>query len=172
MSYAGTPPAELLPHVRRHLDYIAGLVDARMTLTGRRRLLTAGGWLSLLAATLHIDLRHGAAAEAWLVTAEQMAGQAGHAEIVAWCYETRAWNVLTDGQYRQALALSQQAQATAPTGSSALIQATAQEGRAWARLGRPPETRAALNRVAQLVSDLHTPEHPEHHYEYDPAKAG
>jgi hypothetical protein len=171
ISYAGTPPAELLPRVRRHLTYITVLSDARMTLAQRRRLLVAGGWLALLAATLHIDLRQGDAAEAWLLTAEEMAGHAGHEEIAAWCFETRAWDVLTADRYREALELSQRAQAIAPAGSSALIQATAQEGRAWARMGAAQDTRHALERVARLVSNLPTPEHPEHHYRYDPAKA-
>ncbi|GAA2327644.1 helix-turn-helix transcriptional regulator [Dactylosporangium salmoneum] len=171
MAYAGTAPAELLPRVRRHIAYVTHLTDARMTLAQRRRLLIAGGWLSLLAATLHVDLRQVDAAEAWLATAEQMAGHAGHDEIRAWCYETRAWEVLTAGRYRDALELSRQAQAIAPAGSSALIQATAQEGRAWARMGAAGETRGALERVARLVSNLATPENPEHHYRYDPAKA-
>jgi hypothetical protein len=171
MAYAGTPPQQLLPRVRRHLGYVAHLVEARQTLEQQRRLLVAGGWLSLLAATLHIDLRQGRAAHAWLVTAEQLAGSAGHDEIRAWCYETRAWQVLTDGRYRDALTLAQRAQASALTGSSAHIQATAQEGRAWARMGRPAETRDALARVARLAGNLTTPDHPEHHYRYDPAKA-
>ena len=54
---------------------------------------------------------------------------------------------------------------------SAFIQATAQEGRAWARLGAAAETRAALSRVEALVSPLPMPERPEHHYRYDPPKA-
>jgi tetratricopeptide (TPR) repeat protein len=171
MSYAGTPPAELLPRVRHHLGYVTALTEGRMTIAQRRALLITGGWLSLLAATLHIDLRQGHTAEAWLITAEQMARQAGHDEIIAWCYETRAWDVLTAGRYRQALDLSRQAQAIAPAGSSAMIQATAQEGRASARMGRSAETRSALNRVTRLVSNLATPDDPEHHYRYDPAKA-
>lgn len=171
MAYAGTLPATLLPYVRRHLDYVAELVPARMTVSGRRRLLAVGGWLSLLVATLHIDIRHRAAAEAWLVTAEQMAHQAEHAGIAAWCLETRAWEVLTDGRCDAALDLAQQARAMAPAGSSAMIQATAQEGRAAARLGRATETRAALDDVARLVGNLPAPERPEHHYVYDPTKA-
>src|SRR5207247_1106052 len=50
------------------------------------------------------------------------------------------------------------------------IQATAQEGRAWARLGDRVSTRDALHRAARLASALDPPEHPEHHYQYDPAK--
>ena len=144
MAYAGTPPAQLLPQVRRHLDYVSRLIEARKTLEQHRRLLVTGGWLSLLAATLHIDLRQGRAASAWLVTAEQMAGSAGHDEIRAWCYETRAWDVLTHGRFAEALALAQVARANAPVDSSAFIQATAQEGRAWARMGRPYQGRSFI----------------------------
>jgi hypothetical protein len=51
VAYPGTPPAELLGRVRRHLGYLARLLDARKTFDEHRRLLVAGGWLSLLAAT-------------------------------------------------------------------------------------------------------------------------
>jgi tetratricopeptide (TPR) repeat protein len=171
MAYATTPPAELLPRVGRHLDYVSSLVDARKTLVQQRRLVIVGGWLSLLRATLHIDLRQSAAADAYLLTAAEMAGQAGHREIAAWVLETRAWDVLTAGDFRQALLLSQRAQAIAPRGSSALVQATAQEGRAWARLGDRTRTSKMLGRVEQLTGNRPAPEHPEHHYQYDPAKA-
>lgn len=170
-AYATSRPEDLLPLVRRHLAFVARLVDARKTLDQHRRLLVVGGWLSLLGATVHIDLRQRGAAEARLTTADQMAEYAGHAEIEAWCLETRAWDVLTVGDYRQAVALSQRAQAIAPLRSSAHIQATAQEGRAWARMGQRAQTRDALDRVARLVSSLPTPDRPEHHYRYDPEKA-
>lgn len=170
IAYQGTPPAQLLPDVRRHLGYVAGLVDKRMTLAQRRRLLAAGGWLSLLGATLHIDLHQRVPAEAQLATAEALAQHTGDREIAAWCLETRAWDALTEGQYRAAVDLSLAAQRIAPRDGSALIQATAQEGRAWARLGDGKATRDALDRVALLVSSLPDPEHPEHHYQYDPAK--
>nr|BFE57671.1 hypothetical protein GCM10020063_021970 [Dactylosporangium thailandense] len=38
-------------------------------------------------------------------------------------------------------------------------------------MGNAGETRDGLERVARLVSNLSTPEHAEHHYRYDPAKA-
>jgi hypothetical protein len=62
--------------------------------------------------------------------------------------------VLTAGDYRWAVDISQAAQEIAPKSGSAFIQATAQEGRAWARLGAAPQTRAALGRVEALVSPL------------------
>jgi transcriptional regulator with XRE-family HTH domain len=171
MAYATTPPAELLPRVRRNLDYVGQLIDARKTLAQHRRLLVVGGWFALLRATLHIDLRQAAAADAYLMTAGQLAEQAEHQEIAAWCLETKAWDVLTSGDFRRALELSQHAQAIAPAGSSALVQATAQEGRAWARLGDQAQTRRVIDRVGHLSDRRPAPELPEHHYQYDPAKA-
>jgi transcriptional regulator with XRE-family HTH domain len=170
IAYPGTPPAVLLPRVRRHLGYVTGLVGSRSTLAEHGRLLVTGGWLSLLAATCSIDLGMFDAAAAHLATAGQLARETGHAELAAWCLETRAWQVLTAGDYRQAAAISQAAQRLAPDGSSAQVQATAQEGRAWARIGDSRATYAALRRVEALVSPLPMPQDPEHHYRYDPAK--
>ncbi|GAA4188111.1 hypothetical protein [Microbispora amethystogenes] len=171
ITYCGTPPRELLMRVRRHLAYVSQLMDGKKTLAEHRRLLMAGGWLSLLAATCLIDLRRFPAAAARLRTAAQFAKDTEHREIAAWCLETEAWQALTTGDYRRALDLSQAAQRVAPRSGSAYIQATAQEGRAWARLGAAKETHAALSRVAQLVEPLPVPDRPEHHYRYDPAKS-
>ncbi len=170
-AYPGTPPADLLGRVRGYLGYVGRLLDARTTLAEHRRLLVTGGWLSLLSATCLIDLHRDHAASAHLRTAVQLACETGHAEIAAWCLETQAWQVLTTGDYRRAVDISQAAQRLAPHKGSAYIQATAQEGRAWARLGAAPETRAALARVETLVSPLPMPDRPEHHYRYDPAKS-
>ena len=170
IAYHATPPAVLLPEVRRYLGYVAQLVDKRMTLAQRRQLLTAGAWLSLLGATLHIDLKQRLAARARLDTARSLAEHVDHAEIAAWCLETAAWDAITEGDYRAALDLSKAAQRTAPRGGSARIQATAQEGRAWAKLGERRATRDALRRVERLVSPLPAPDQSEHHYRYDPDK--
>lgn len=171
VAYHRTPPSALLPRVRACLGYVTGLLDGRATLSQRRRLLVSGGWLSLLAATVLADLHDEGAALAYLRTAAQLAGETGHAEITAWTFETRAWIEVTAGRYREAAALAAAAQEAAPRGTSALIQATAQEGRAWARLGDQARTRSALARVEALASPLRPPEMPEHHYQYDPAKA-
>lgn len=170
-AYPRSAPDPLLARTRRHLDYVARLMDVRMTPAERRRLVVVGAWLSLPAATCDIDLGRHAAAGARLRTAAQLAGHAGHPEIVAWTLETRAWQAVTDANYRAAVALSRGAQEIAPHGGSAFIQATAQEGRAWARLGAGRETRDALGRVERLVAPLAMPERPEHHFHYDPAKS-
>lgn len=169
--YPSTPPAELLADVRQHVDYVMRLVEARTTLREHHRLLVIAGWLALLAATLYIDLSKRGLAAAWLATAASLAQETEHAEIFAWRYETEAWQVLTDGDYPRAVTLSQAAQQMAPRGSSAAIQATAQEGRAWARLEAAKDTYAAINRVIELAATLPKPDRPEHHYRYDPDKA-
>ncbi|MEU0846042.1 helix-turn-helix transcriptional regulator [Streptomyces sp. NPDC005962] len=171
MAYPITPPQDLLERVREHTSYVAHLMDARKTLKEHRRLLVTGGWLSLLGATLHIDLKQENAATARLQTAAALAKQADHQEIEAWCYETEAWRVLTAGNFAHAAKLSQMAQGIAPVGSSAKIQATAQEGRAQARLGNSDETYSAIKRVQDMAATLSRPDRPEHHYRYDPAKA-
>ncbi|MFC9220863.1 helix-turn-helix domain-containing protein [Streptomyces hygroscopicus] len=171
MAYPITPPQQLLQHVRKHSAYVSRLLDSRKTLNEHRRLLVVGGWLSLFGATLHIDLKQEGAATAKLQTAVALAKQAEHSEIQAWCLETEAWRVLTSGDYSRAVQLSQAAQAIAPPGSSALIQSTAQEGRARARLGQAKETYTAIDRVQKLSGALQQPDTPEHHYQYDPAKA-
>ncbi|MEF3116310.1 hypothetical protein [Streptomyces chrestomyceticus] len=142
-----------------------------MTLAEQRRLYAVGGWFQLLGATLHIDLHQDLAATARLQTAATLAQHAEHREIEAWCYETDAWRVLTDGQYGRALELSLVAQQLAPTGSSAEIQATAQEGRARARLGERTETYAAIDRVQRKAVSMVPHKGTEHHYQYDPAKS-
>ncbi|MBO2456073.1 hypothetical protein [Actinomadura violacea] len=170
-AYPRSAPDALLGRTRRHLGYVGRLMDVQMTLAERRRLVVVGAWLSLLAATCDIDLGRRSAAAARLRTAAQLAEHAGHPEIVAWTVETRAWQAVTDGDYREAVTLSRGAQEIAPHGGSAFIQATAQEGRAWARLGAGPETRDALGRVERLVAPLAVPTLPEHHFRYDPAKS-
>jgi hypothetical protein len=134
-------------------------------------LLVTVGWLSLLASTCHIDLGEASAAAARGHLAWKLADEAGHREIAAWCLETRAWNQLTDGKFAEAAELSRAAQSMAPVGSSAFIQATAQEGRALARIGDRAGSYIALRKVARLVSGLNTPDRPEHHFRYDPAKS-
>jgi transcriptional regulator with XRE-family HTH domain len=170
-AYPTTPPGELLVRIRRHLGYAGRLLDGRMTLAQHRRLLVVVGWLALLASTCHIDLGQTADAAARGHLAWKLSEEAGHREIAAWCLETRAWQQLTSGKYTAAADLARSAQSLAPEDSSAYIQATAQEGRALARLGDRKGTYAALRRVARLVSGLSVPDRPEHHFRYDPAKS-
>ena len=116
MAYPVTPPQQLLQRLRRQLSYVSGIMDASKTLDEHRRLVVIGAWLSLLAATVHVDLEQQAAATARLRTAASSARHAGHDEIRAWCLETEAWRVLTNGACRQAVDLSCAAQELATAG--------------------------------------------------------
>ncbi|MFJ6544462.1 helix-turn-helix domain-containing protein [Streptomyces sp. NPDC091385] len=171
MAYPKSEPEDLLRKVRKHSAYVTKLLDAKKTLSEHRHLLIIGGWLSLLGATVHIDLMEDDAATARLQTAATLAREAEHPEIEAWCYETEAWRVLTDGDYVRAAELSRAAQEIAPADTSAMIQATAQEGRAHARLGNASDTYSAIDRVQSMSAAMGSPNTPEHHYRYDPAKS-
>ncbi|MGH4031078.1 helix-turn-helix domain-containing protein [Actinomycetota bacterium Odt1-20B] len=168
--YPSSHPQDLLERVRKYSAYVGHLLDAKKTLSEHRQLLVLGGWFSLLGATLHIDLNQEDAATARLQTAMTLAKHAGHTEIQAWCFETDAWRILTDGNYAKAVELSRAAQSLAPKGSSVEIQSAAQQGRAHARLGQPKETYDAISRVESLVAAMQFPDAPEHHYQYDPGK--
>jgi transcriptional regulator with XRE-family HTH domain len=125
-AYPTTASHVLLPRIRRHLTYVTTLVSSgrRITLDQHRRIVVAGGWLSLLTATVLIDLRRNDAAAGHLRTANEMAAHTEHDEIRAWCLETRAWNALITDDPATALDLAQAAQAVALAGSSAQLRAT------------------------------------------------
>ncbi|MEV7197749.1 helix-turn-helix transcriptional regulator [Streptomyces sp. NPDC093510] len=171
VAYQTAQPSALLRDVRRHSAYVTKLLDERTTLGEHRRLLILGGWLSLLAATLHVDLREAGAATSRLRTAALLAQHAEHPEIRAWAYETQAWRALTAGDYQRAVELSRAAQGIAPRGGSVAVQATAQEGRARARLGEKAAAYGAIERVQRLASTMVMRARPEHHFQYDPDKA-
>jgi len=91
LAYASASPADLLRRTTAYLDYTTSLLGGRMTLREHRRLLVTTAWLSLLAATSLTDLGRVDAATAHLRNAVQIADEAEHAELRAWCLETRAW---------------------------------------------------------------------------------
>lgn len=172
-AYPASTPDELSPRLRTQLTYVQQLISAgRLSLSAHRRLVELAGWLCLLTATVHIDRVEHDAASAYLRTAESLAGHAEHVEIRAWCAETEAWRQLTSGDAQAALTLAQRAQQLAPRGSSAGIQATAQVGRARARLGDAAGTYRALETVHALADGLERRHEPEHHYQYDTGKLG
>jgi len=169
-SYTSTPPAELLIPLRAYRGYTVGLLDGRTTLAQRRKLTVTAGWLSLLAAICQIDLHQYRAAALNLEAARSMAVEADEPQLVAWVLETQAWQALTDGHYRDSLALCQAGRDLVPVGTSAHVQLTVQEARALARLGLPTDTHRRLDAAAGSLDRMPRPEHPEHHFQFDPRK--
>ncbi|AUS78096.1 XRE family transcriptional regulator [Actinoalloteichus sp. AHMU CJ021] len=173
IAYSSAAPSLLLPQVTSHLGYVSELLDGpKLSLSAHRRLVVAGAWYSLLAATIHIDLNQHDAATARLRAAASLARHAGHDEIRAWAAETEAWRQLTAGQLRRAYDLTKAARYLAPVGSSIHVQATAQQGRVLARLGDSESTYHAVDSVNSLAADLPTldADEREHHYRYDGTK--
>ncbi|GAA2335860.1 hypothetical protein GCM10009854_09700 [Saccharopolyspora halophila] len=173
IAYPSAAPVELLPHVTGYLGYVSDLLDGpNLSLSVHRRLVAAGAWCSLLAATLHIDVGQNTAATARLDTAASLAREVGHEEVRAWVAETEAWRQLTAGNLHRAHDLTKSARAIAPAGSSIEVQAAAQQGRVLARLGDAEGTYRAVEAVNSLAADLPVldADEREHHYRYDGTK--
>jgi transcriptional regulator with XRE-family HTH domain len=167
--YTRTPPQELLTQVRRRSRDVVRLLDGRTTLGQRRRLLLAGGWLSLLAATVHVDLGHRVAARIARDTATALGRETGEAELIAWAVEGAAWEAVVDQEWPEALQLSRAGQQIAPAGRSAAVQLAAQEARAAARLSDSHAVSRALHRASgALESQPEGP--PDHHFVFDARK--
>jgi transcriptional regulator with XRE-family HTH domain len=137
-SYTRLPPNELLRDVRTRASQIGRLLDGRATLAQRRRLLTAAGWLALLAATLHVDLGQRVAAAAVRTVAQSLGRETEQDEIGAWVCEVDTWTALVDQDWPRAAELAEAGEAIAPVGSPAAAQLAVQSARAAARLGDGP----------------------------------
>jgi tetratricopeptide (TPR) repeat protein len=147
---ADAPPGPLLPAVRAQRHYLGRLLDGRLTLGQRRRLLAAAGWLSVVLARLYFEAGDRDAADASREAALRLARQAGNAELVAWVHEAGAWWALVDGRLREAIRLSRSGQDRAPPASAAAVQLALHEAQAWRQLGDPDEAAGALRQAALL----------------------
>jgi len=169
-SYTSTLPAELLASLHAHRSYVGTLLDGRTTLAQRRQLMAFAGWLSLLTAIVNVDLHRRRAAAANLDAARTIGQELDHPELLAWAIEIEAWQALTDHRYGEAAALCRTGREPAPADTSAHVQLAVQEARASARLGLAPETHRLLDEAADALDRMPPPEHPEHHFVFDPCK--
>jgi hypothetical protein len=169
-TYSSGPPGAVRGEARRQLRHVTLLLGGRLTLQQRRQLLVAAGWLSLLASAQHFDVGDRAAADATRELAFHLGRQAGHHEIIAWSFETKAWFAVCDGRYREAVDFARAGQGLAGRGTSASVQLAVQEARGWARSGDKGEVRHAMRRASVALRRLPRPAHPEHHFVFDPAK--
>jgi Helix-turn-helix domain len=143
-----TPPELQIPAVRAQRRYVGRLLAGRTTIAGRRRLLVAAGWLSVLLAELYFDAGDREAAEANRDTAHRLARQAGHAELAARAVGSLASWALADGRFRDAVELAWAGQDLAPPASAAAIQLALDEAQAWTSLGDRREAAAARHLAA------------------------
>jgi hypothetical protein len=167
--YATRPATELRVEAHGWIREVTRLLHRPTGLAAHRELLTAAGWLALLVGCVEYDLGMRAGAEATRTAARQLGEEAGHPEIVAWSYEMAAWFALTQARYRGVLSAAHSGRAAAPRGSAA-VQLTAQEAKAYARLGDPAGVRDALSRGRALLDQMDGPDRPDHHFVVDPDK--
>jgi transcriptional regulator with XRE-family HTH domain len=145
---AGTPPGELIPAVLAQLRYLGRLLERRPTLAQHRRLLVAAGSLSVLLAQLFFEAGDREAAEASRDAAFRLARLARHDELAAWSVEALASWALTDGRFRDALALARDGQDLAPPASAVAVQLALDEAEAWTSLGDPAQAAGARHQAA------------------------
>lgn len=169
-SYTSTPPADLLASLRTYRAYVGNLLDGRTTLAQRRQLMAFAGWLSLLTAIVDVDLHRRRAAAANLDAARTIGHELDHVELLAWAIEIEAWQALTDHHYDEAATLSRTGRDLASPNTSVHVQLAVQEARASARLGLTRETHRLLDNAARALDRMPPPEHPEHHFVFDPRK--
>jgi tetratricopeptide (TPR) repeat protein len=133
--------------------------------------LVQAGWLAALLGCLHYDLGQRELAEAARQGAWQFGRQTGHGELMGWACEMACWFAITEGRFEDVLEFAHKGQAVAGT-SSAMVQLTLQEAKAYARMGPSfaQEARDALENGAHILGQLPTPSRPEHHFVFDHTK--
>ncbi|MBB5857856.1 XRE family transcriptional regulator [Amycolatopsis umgeniensis] len=165
--YARRPPAELIPEGRRWLRLLLKL--PRLTLRQQRDVHELAGWLALLVGCLEYDLGDRTSAEASRRSALSLGRESGSGGILGWAHEMRAWFSLTRGDYRDVTLAAKAGQAVAGN-HSVSVQLAAQEAKAWARMGRRKEMRAALEKGRKLLDAMPYPDNIDNHFVVDPNK--
>jgi transcriptional regulator with XRE-family HTH domain len=173
-AYPSASAGELRARTKQRLNYIARLLQGRLTLAQHRELLVTIGWLALLPGCVHYDLGDREQAEAARQAAYQAGLQAGHGEIIAWSYEMAAWFALTEGRYHDVIDYARAGQQHAGL-TNAMIQLVLQQARGQARFSQRREVHASLDHAsldhgARLLEQLPRPEHPENHVVFDHTK--
>jgi transcriptional regulator with XRE-family HTH domain len=167
-AYPTTDAAQLRTRTTAYLRYVLGRLDGRTTLAHHRELLVRAGWLALLLGCVVYDLGDRPAAGQARRLAFQLGRQAEHGQIIAWSYELGAWYALLEGRYPHVVDLSNRGLQHAGV-SSAAVQLTLQAGRGYARMG-DTQARTYLDAGRKILEQLPDPEHPEHHFVFDPDK--
>lgn len=167
--YPYMPAEQLIQEGRSWLRRVDGLRGHRLTLTQLTEVLVLAGWLALLVGCVENDMGLRTAAEQTRKMALSLGEQTGHAEIVGWAQEMRAWMALTDGDYRGVIAASR-AGTDAAGSHGVTVQLLAQEAKAWARIGDRRQMEVALDRGRNLLDRLPYPENLDHHFHVDPSK--
>lgn len=167
-AYPTMPGPELRDRSKRLMDYALKLLDRRTTLTQYRELLVQVGWLACLLGCVHYDVLDRLAADTARRAALTLGEQAGHGEIIGWSFEIQAWFALTEHRWEDVIAASAAGCGRAGV-TSAGVQLVLQEAKARALMG-DDRAHEAIQRGRRILDQLPSPEHPENHFIFDPAK--
>jgi hypothetical protein len=132
--YAYRDAEELRAETHVWLRRIASMLRKPVGLHAHAELLTASGWLALLAGCLEYDMGLRTAAEVTRAAAQKLGEEADNPEVVGWSYEMSAWFALTQTRYRDVIAASNAAQHYSRK-HPVVVQLVAQEAKALARMG-------------------------------------
>lgn len=167
--YPYADSAQLVREGRTWLRRVEGIRSHRLSLSQYREVLVLAGWLALLVGCVENDMGQRSAAEQTRKMALSIGLDTGHAEIVGWAYELRAWFALTDGDYRGVLEAAQAGTAATST-HGVSVQLLAQQAKAWARLGDRRQMEVSLDRARQIMDTLPYPDNLDHHFVVEPSK--
>ena len=167
--YARAPSGRLLDEGRQWLSRLTHLLNRRLSLDQHRDVLRQAGFLALLVGCLEYDQGLTTRAEASRALGLSLGSESGSTEVVGWAFELQAWQALTQGDFRAAIAAGEAGRAVAPSGGPT-VALTAQTARAWARIGQRREVEVALDRARDLLEALPRPENPDNHFVVDPAR--
>jgi transcriptional regulator with XRE-family HTH domain/tetratricopeptide (TPR) repeat protein len=168
-AYAYMPSGELLSQIRGWQAHVAGMLDARKTLSQHRDLLASAGWLFLIGGCVEYDMGKRETAELSRRSALEIAREIGHAEIAGWAWEMEAWFALTQGRVSDIISACE-AGHRADSVNSVGVQLYAQQAKAYARMGDGKQVRSSLDMGRAWLERLPRPTHPEHHFIIDPDK--
>lgn len=169
-SYSATRPRDLLREVAALRGQVRRMLEGKLTLEQRRRLLVSAAWLSLLLACVQFDVGERVAASVSRDVTLRLAEQAAQTELMAWSFEVLAWWAVDEGRYREAVQFSRAGIELADERTSARVQLGVQEARAWSRAGDAREAQASLEGARVALDKLPEPEHPDDHFVFDPPK--
>lgn len=167
--YSHADASALVKQGQQWLNKMIGLLNKRLTLSRRRKILNNAGMLALLVGCLEYDLGDSRTAEATRRMALELGKESGEPGIVGWAHEMLAWFHLTAGNFRAVIPVAEAGVLAAPNHSVA-VQLFGQIGKAYARLGKPEKVHEALENGSNLLSSLPYPERPDNHFVVDPDK--
>jgi hypothetical protein len=167
--YPFMPSEQLRVEGQQWLRRITHLLNQRLTLNQHREVLALAGWVALLLGCVEYDMGDRRGAEATRLAALSLGQEAGHADIIGWAHEMRAWYALTQGDYRGVIAASEVGQQAAPY-KSVSVQLAAQKAKAWARVGDRRQVEVALDQGRELLESLPYPDNLDNHFVVDPSK--